>query len=183
MAQTRSNPIIPIINNEWFDIAKHEHYWLVAGMSFRQTKFSPLLRGIAAATLFVWLGALALCQIECCSGDEDDSASADHHHADAAPHSHSHDQDHRNASGNQKESSFCLSLKFLLHNSPGLSLSKPAPQPLYELTFAPAAIEDTATLFIGLHFRQAKPGDWVFTPEVCLGPAFRSLAPPSLPIA
>ena len=28
--------------------------------------------------------------------------------------------------------------------------------------------------------RQAKPRDWVFTPEVCLGPAHRSLAPPSL---
>jgi hypothetical protein len=25
-----------------------------------------------------------------------------------------------------------------------------------------------------------KDRDWVFTPEVCLGPAFRSLAPPSL---
>ena len=26
--------------------------------------------------------------------------------------------------------------------------------------------------------RQAWTRDWVFTPEVCLGPAFRSLAPP-----
>jgi hypothetical protein len=26
--------------------------------------------------------------------------------------------------------------------------------------------------------RQARRRDWVFTPEVCLGPAFRSLAPP-----
>jgi hypothetical protein len=25
---------------------------------------------------------------------------------------------------------------------------------------------------------QVKPRDWVFTPEVCLGPAFHSLAPP-----
>ena len=148
-------------------------------MSFRQTKVSPLTRFIAAAMILVWVGAIALCQTYCCSGDEHHSDSADHHHADAAPHSHSHDQDDSNAPGNEKESSFCLSLKSLLHNSSGLSLSKPAPLPLYELTFAPEAIGDTATPFIALHFRQAKPGDWVFTPEVCLGPAFRSLAPPS----
>jgi hypothetical protein len=29
-------------------------------------------------------------------------------------------------------------------------------------------------------FRQSGTHDWVFTPEVCLGPAFRSLAPPFL---
>jgi len=28
--------------------------------------------------------------------------------------------------------------------------------------------------------RQVPPRDWVFTPEVSLGPAFRSLAPPTL---
>ena len=27
--------------------------------------------------------------------------------------------------------------------------------------------------------RHAQNGDWVFTPEVCLGPAHRSLAPPA----
>ena len=32
-------------------------------------------------------------------------------------------------------------------------------------------------------FRQAKPRDWVFTPEVSLGPAFRSHAPPFISLA
>src|SRR6266568_5017678 len=112
-------------------------------MNLRQTKFRPLVRVTAVATLFAWLGALALCQTECCSGDEHQSASADHHHADATPHSHSHDQDHGNAPGSQEESTFCLSLKSLLHNPSGFSISKPAPQPLYELAFGPAPIPDT----------------------------------------
>ncbi len=148
-------------------------------MNLRQTKFRPLVRVTAVATLFAWLGALALCQTECCSGDEHHSASADHHHADAAPHSHSHDHDQGNAPGSQKESSFCLSLKSFFHNSSGFSISKPILQPLYELTFALTPSADTAASSILLRFRQAKPADWVFTPEVCLGPAFRSLAPPS----
>ena len=149
-------------------------------MSLRQTKFRPWIRVIAGATLFAWLGALALCQTECCSGDEHQSASADHHHADATPHSHSHDQDHGNAPGSQKESSFCLSLNSVLHTSSAISISKAALQPLYELPFAPATIGDTASAFACQHFRQGRPRDWVFTPEVCLGPAFRSLAPPIL---
>ncbi len=152
-------------------------------MTLRQIKFRPLIRVIAVATLFAWLGALALCETECCSGDEHDSAPADHHHADAAPHSHSHDQDHGNAPGSQKESSFCLSLKSLLYTGSTLLLSKPALQPLYGLTLAPTLSTDTAAPSMVLHLRQARPGEWVLTPEVCLGPAFRSLAPPSLPIA
>jgi hypothetical protein len=43
--------------------------------------------------------------------------------------------------------------------------------------FAPAIQETEIELVVPL-FRQARPGDWVFTPEVSLGPAFRSLAPP-----
>src|SRR6266513_2929270 len=104
-------------------------------MGFRQTEFRPLIRGIAAGTLFVWLGALALCQTECCSGEEHQSASTDQHHADVAPHSHSHDQDHGGAPGSQKESSVCLSLKSVLHTSSAVLVSKAPLHPLYEVTF------------------------------------------------
>ena len=148
-------------------------------MSLRQTQFSPLIRGIAAATIFVWLGALALCQTECCSGDEHDSASTDHHHAEAGPHSHDHDK----APGSQQESSVCLSLKSVLNISSAVSIPKVVLQPLYDLALAPTPSTDTAETWVISHFRQTRPGKWVLTPEVCLGPAFRSLAPPYLPIA
>ena len=145
-------------------------------MSFCQTKFSPLIRCIALAALFVWVGALARCQTECCSCDEHQSAPFEHHHANATSHVHSHK--HSNAPVSQGESSFCLSLKSLFHNSSGLVISKPALQPLYELPSAASTMCDPAPVFVAQHFRQAKPAEWVFTPEVCLGPAFRSLAPP-----
>ena len=143
-------------------------------MSFRQRKVSAPIRLVAAATMLVWVGAITLCQIQCCSGDERRSASD---HADAAACCH-HNQERSNAPGDQEGCTFCLSLKSLLHNACGLSISKPPLQPLYELAFAPAPVRDTATSLIAEHFRQAKPRDWVFTPEVCLGPAFHSLAPP-----
>src|SRR6266850_2168698 len=143
-------------------------------MSLRKTQFSPLIRGIAAATIFVWLGAFALCQTECCSGDEHDST--DHHHAEAAPHSHDHDK----APGSQQESSVCLSLKSVLHISSAVSIPKVVLQPLYDLALAHTPPTDTAEPSVLSHFRQTRPGKWVLTPEVCLGPAFRGLAPPYL---
>ena len=49
--------------------------------------------------------------------------------------------------------------------------------PLYTLPAFVLTLDDAGTAS-HLTSRQAKARDWVFTPEVCLGPAFRSLAPP-----
>src|SRR5438270_11952206 len=128
-------------------------------MGFRQTEFRPLIRGIAAGTLFVWLGALALCQTECCSGDEHHSDSAENHHAEVAAHDQDHDQDHGSAPGNQKESSACLCLKSVLHTSSAVLVSKAALHPLYELTFTSTPSMDAGDLSVLLRFRQGKPAE------------------------
>jgi hypothetical protein len=57
------------------------------------------------------------------------------------------------------------------------------PQPSLSLAFIIASLVvafETPNLADAILTRQAPPRDWVFTPEVCLGPAFRSLAPPAL---
>ena len=56
-------------------------------------------------------------------------------------------------------------------------------QPSFNLAFIIAALVvafETPNPADAIITRQATPRDWVFTPEVCLGPAFRSLAPPAL---
>lgn len=57
-----------------------------------------------------------------------------------------------------------------------------APQLHTLYLLAPMTIAlDAAEVQLKARFsRQAWTRDWVFTPEVCLGPAFRSLAPPLL---
>jgi hypothetical protein len=49
---------------------------------------------------------------------------------------------------------------------------------LYLLSPVVLALDATATQPQAAFDRQAHSREWTFTPEVCLGPAFRSLAPP-----
>ncbi len=49
---------------------------------------------------------------------------------------------------------------------------------LYLLAPISLALDATETQLNSYFSRQAWKGDWVLTPLVCLGPAFRSLAPP-----
>lgn len=51
---------------------------------------------------------------------------------------------------------------------------------LYFLTPAALALDAAASKPEAIFSRQANHSDWVLTPEVSLGPAFRSLAPPCL---
>ena len=51
---------------------------------------------------------------------------------------------------------------------------------LYLLSPVVLALDATEVQPKASFSRQVRTRDWVFTPEVCLGPAFRSLAPPSL---
>jgi len=51
---------------------------------------------------------------------------------------------------------------------------------LLELPEFEPAVEATQTHLVAAFSRQARPRDWVFTPEVSLGPAHRSHAPPFL---
>lgn len=151
-------------------------------MNLGRTTVHPVLRFIALATLLGWVGAIALCQTLCCPASE-----AEHHpgtsdvHAGAAPvgeADHHHGNHHHNAP-QKEEPGFCSSLQSLTYSHNSIKIFKPALQPLYALTLELSLPHPEKNDVLASFFRQRSRCNWVFTPEVCLGPAFRSLAPPS----
>ena len=58
------------------------------------------------------------------------------------------------------------------------TLVAPQLHTLYLLAPTSLALDATETRTKAAFSRQAHLRDWIFTPVVCLGPAFRSLAPP-----
>ena len=154
-----------------------------ANMRSRQTKLSPLLRSLAAVTALAWVAALVLCTIHCSFGGGhcDDKQASCHGSTPAKVHHDDGDSDSsRPTHEDSATTASCLTLKTVLVNSGSLALVQPLFPVLY--TLAPFALEldATATQPAAPLTRHAWRDDWVFTPEVSLGPAFRSHAPPSL---
>ena len=165
-------------------------------MTRRQTKLPLALRIIAAGCVVLWLAGVSACSLEalfCCdSHDEKAIEHADHEHsydaelADAEAHDaepvHSHGAEGKSQGSHKRESkerSCCSTLKAVVPTAKAIVFDK---QAFHPTPFLCVLLEThAASLALSEHppTRQAKPHDWVFTPEVCLGPAHRSLAPPS----
>ena len=146
-------------------------------MRSRQISFSPLLRSFAAGALLVWVAAQVLCFAHCNFGfGHGDSEQASCH--GSAPTSTHHDDSDSSSPTHHKSSASaaCSTLKSALVGSSTTALVQPDFHLLY--TLAPLTLHATVMEPTASFFRQAKVRDRVFTPEVCLGPAFRSLAPP-----
>jgi hypothetical protein len=131
----------------------------LAAMASRRKILSPMLRLLAAATLFFWMAAMAQCASDCVGG------------------SRQHDCCHKKASGNTPGKPLCLHSQTIASSSVSLAITKP------DLQIEPFLISEVQSFASNLEskpvsFRRAPDGYFVFTPEVCLGPAFRSLAPP-----
>ena len=75
-------------------------------------------------------------------------------------------------------SEMCVTLKTMLTGADAPAVVVPEFHTLYLLSSIALSC-DNATAETIDQFRQAQPFDWIFTPAVSLGPAFRSLAPPS----
>jgi hypothetical protein len=112
-------------------------------------------------------------------------------HAAASPHQQEHSQDatasgHHDGTtperGADKNSSkrCCSTIQALIPTMTPVVIPKTVSQPVLNISPLCAARQHMFAAPPSETLRQAKPRDWVFTPEVCLGPAFRSLAPPSL---
>ena len=148
-------------------------------MSSRQTTLSPLFRCFAVVTLLVWIGAQALCQAHCLPGAcHDESGMADDHEA-ATSNSH-HGDEHTPAHQDSSAAASCETLKSALSGNTSSPLVTPEFSILYTLAPTALALDVTGIKPEALISRDARLRGWVFTPEVCLGPAFRSLAPPVL---
>jgi hypothetical protein len=116
------------------------------------------------------------------------SHEAEHHHnaeerqhATTFHHDGAAQDDHGcrgNRCGDQKR---CCSTIQSLTVTPTPFVIEVVSQPALPISPLCVAREHTLTVPSTEALRQAKPRDWVFTPEVCLGPASHSLAPPALP--
>jgi len=146
-------------------------------MRLRETTLNPLFRSVAAATLCVWLAAQVLCMAHCdfgvCHGDQEHPSC---HGPEPAQSHHDNGDSPAPAHDDSSTTTTCLTLKSALVSGAGPTV---VPSELHVLyTLAPLVLDVTRAETASLHSRQAKSRDWVFTPEVCLGPALRSHAPP-----
>jgi hypothetical protein len=152
---------------EFCSVPKAEYLNMSAS---RQHKLKPSLRICAAALLVVWLAAVGFCSTECL-GDDCHADTANIKKA-ATTNGQSHDSD-------SHDDSLCVSMHSLCPAPVNTILIKPAFGLAFTLDFiSTAQLVDVASLetFVS---RQPPDREFVFTPEVCLGAAFRSLAPPA----
>lgn len=115
------------------------------------------------------------------------SPDAQHHHAAevhqhaTASHQHDGEAQHGSSSKNGCEHKCCCStIQALPATMTPVVIPKPVSQPVLNTFLLCAAREHVFAAPPSETLRRAKPRDWVLTPVVCLGPAFRSLAPPVL---
>jgi hypothetical protein len=137
-----------------------------------QTYLRPLLRSLAALTLVMFVVAQTACFIHCHFGGGHGTAGKPSCHGTA--HAKSSPGKHVPSA----PSIPCATLKSLVAGGDAFTFAAPV------LHLVPSfALPVDSLVRLGdapdlADFRQSKFPDQVHTPEVCLGPAFRSLAPP-----
>ena len=153
-------------------------------MHSRQTIFTPFFRWLAAGMVMVFLLAQALCFLHCNFGEghgESKQASVSCH--GPAPKKSCHGD---GASSEPSDKNLpaptgaCITLKTFLSNASVLQLSAPELPVLYLLGPAELSLDRAIPEPVEPILRRVWRHDRVFTPEVSLGPAFRSQAPPFL---
>jgi hypothetical protein len=116
------------------------------------------------------------------------SPDVEHHH-DAKAHQHAtashHDdgeapQGHCGKGGCEEQCRCSAAIQGFVQTPPVFVIPNPISQPVLNASLLCAGCEHVFAAPLSETLRRAKPRDWVFTPVVCLGPAFRSLAPPVL---
>jgi hypothetical protein len=123
--------------------------------------------------LLLWLTAVAHCTADC-SSDDAHSNLASGHPAAVATTASAHNA---NQSGHHAPC-FCDSLHSVCPTLPGMALIRPDFGVADSLNLVFSESATGLELLEPLIRRQPPDRDRNFTPEVCLGPAFRSLAPP-----
>jgi hypothetical protein len=143
-------------------------------MKSSSNKLNPYLRFVAAGMLLVWLAAVTACSTECL-GEDSHSESA---HMDQA--AATSNQSHDSGKHDSHNDSFCVSLHSLCPTSSCPVLVKPDFGLAFALNFILTAQLPTLAQPEASLSRQPPDSNRVFTPEVSLGAAFYSLAPPVL---
>lgn len=97
-------------------------------------------------------------------------ATASGHHDGTAP---------QDCSGQNGCKCGCSTIQASTMTMTPIVIPKPVSQPVLNASLLWAAREHVFAALPSNTLRRVKPRDWVFTPVVCLGPAFHSLAPPN----
>ncbi len=169
-------------------------------MRHRQAKL-PLASPIfAAGCIVVWMAGISACDLEalfCCESQGSEMVvPADLQHSHDMPQAVAgtngpHDADthhcgetdghpHHAPMPGSKEGSCCSTLKAVAQTSTSAVCGRPAPRAVAVLCVVPVTPDRFLAILKGPLDRHAKSCARILTPEVCLGPAHRSLAPPAL---
>jgi hypothetical protein len=143
----------------------------------RHIQLRPFLRYFAALMVLFWVGTMAACHIHCASGDCRRSASSPSSPSCHGPKTSENGHADSDGHDNSQESNCCPSIKTAFPIEKHVVSTALPSNLLYTSDVVPAITCPAAEPSVG-PLRQTECRDWVFTPEVCLGPAFRSLAPP-----
>ena len=146
-------------------------------MSLRQTTLSPLLRSLAALALVAFVVAQAMCFVHCNFGGGLGGKAQPSCHG-SPQHATSHDGDDNSAPSAPSPTTACSTFKTMMVGSDAPTLTAFQIHTLYLLPSVVLALDATEAQPQAAFARQPHSREWIFTPEVCLGPAFRSLAPP-----
>ena len=138
------------------------------------------LRVLAAMTLVLWLAEMTFCAWgETVSVGSESSAVACAVADSCGGHCDTESPSSPSKPVCPPDSSACQAVKSALLGGSEAKLNPPTPSVLYMLPLVALAFESQFDQPTASLFRHVRPRHWVFTPEVSLGPAFRSLAPPS----
>jgi hypothetical protein len=174
----------------------------------RQPKVSALLRIFAGTCALLWFAGIAVCGVgRICDCADHEGACAVHagpvqEHDAVSPHEqgHSHDAEHHHDAKVHQHATAshdhdgaapqpcadkndckcgCSTIQALITTITPIVIPKTVSQPVFNISVLCEAPQHVFASPSSETLRRAKPRDWVFTPEVCLGPAFHSLAPPA----
>ncbi len=128
-------------------------------MILNRQKQKPLLQWAAMFCLLVWIASIAVCAADCMGGKKQ------------------HDCCHKKSSGSSQDKSVCQHSQTIASAPLTSQISKPD---FGIQLFSISQIQNLSSQLESqpVSLRQPVHSDFVFTPEVCLCPAFRSLAPP-----
>lgn len=170
----------------------------------RQPRVSALFRIAAGLFALMWLvgitifsaGCVCNCgdHLEHCTADassthrydtvcvkenRDSQTTRAHEHATASHiDSGKTSQDHCGKNGCEEQCRCSATIQGFAQSPPVFIIPKPVSQTVPIISLSCAVAEQVSAATPGETLRRAKRRDWVFTPAVFLGPAFRSLAPP-----
>ena len=142
-------------------------------------KWQLLWRVGAFVALIGWITAFGICSAHCALGTASHIGGT---HEMELPPCHGGPASSGSDAGSDPTpaSSFCFTIKSLSFHVDSVLVNAPNAPALIEPALAALHAAGSDLVASAQFLRQSRPLDFVFTPEVSLGPAFRSHAPPVL---